>query len=263
MEGSHLDDPLTGDFPGERVFAAGIQTRYVLHDPAEGAPALVVAFSAAHEPGTPPRYYTHKALRGLGCPRLFVLDDQGPLLPLARPCWYLGRRETGFEVAEAVLELMGRTAEELGVPRRRVITCGASKGGWAALYFGARFGAGHAIAGEPQAYLGRYLCTEEHAAIAGHIAGDASEASSEFLDGLLFAALRESASPPRVHLFCGRTPYYEREILPLAAFLEDTGIEHEIEVGDFTEHVPDLGLNYPPFLRSRIETLMRRMGAPA
>src|SRR3954449_1349242 len=190
MRRGHRDDPETGDFPGERVF--GSNTKYVLQDAGNQAGALMVAFSAAHPPDTPPRYYTHKALWNLPCPRLFVLDDQGPQEPLPRPCWYLGRNRV-FDVADSVLALMEAISEELGVPRQRVITCGASKGGWAALYFAARFGAGHVVAGEPQVRLGAHLCQEENESLAAHIAGDASEEASEFLDGLVFNALREAS----------------------------------------------------------------------
>src|SRR3954454_10043447 len=120
MRRGHRDDPETGDFPGERVFRSN--TKYVLQDASDQADALVVAFSAAHPPDTPPRYYTHKALRELPCPRLFVLDDQCIQEPLPRPCWYLGRKRA-FDVADSVLLLMEATAEEFGVPWQRVIPC--------------------------------------------------------------------------------------------------------------------------------------------
>src|SRR4051795_9043139 len=111
MRRGHRDDPETGDFPGERVFRAN--TKYVLQDASDQADALVVAFSAAHPPDTPPRYYTHKALRELPCPRLFVLDDQGPREPLPRPCWYLGKHRV-FDVGDSVLTLVAEIVRELG-----------------------------------------------------------------------------------------------------------------------------------------------------
>jgi len=188
-----------------------------------------------------------------------VLDDHGPREPLPRPCWYLGR-DRDFDVADSVLDLMGRITEELGIERERVITCGASKGGWAALYFGARFGAGHAIVGEPQVMLGKHLCQEENAGIARHVAGDASQEASDFLDGLLFDAFSAAGSWPRVHLYSGRTPYYDRDVVPLMRFLDDLGAPYELELGDHTEHVPDLGLSFPGYLRPRIEGLLEELG---
>lgn len=50
MRRTYLDDPETGDFPGERAFASRVEVKYVLHDAGERPRALVVAFSAAHPP---------------------------------------------------------------------------------------------------------------------------------------------------------------------------------------------------------------------
>ncbi len=250
----HRDDPETGDFRGERVFAAETDVKYVLYDPEVASGSLVVAFSPDHPVDVPPRYYFTRALMGLACPRLFVLDDQGPREPLARPCWYLGRNRV-FDVADSILTLMEATARELGVPRRRVITCGGSKGGWAALYFGARFGAGHVVAGEPQVVLGRHICFS-YPTIAAHIAGDSSQEASDFLDGLLFEAFRAASDPPEVHLFSGRTDFLDRDVLPLKAFLEDLAVPCRLDLSDHTSHIPEHGRRYPPFLRDRLELIL-------
>ncbi|HEY1359989.1 MAG TPA: hypothetical protein VGF21_16935 [Thermoleophilaceae bacterium] len=242
------------DFPGERVFEAATPVKHVLQDADIDAGALVVAFSGDHPPDVTPRYYNHKALRGLACPRMFVLDDQGPREPLPRPCWYLGKDRV-FDVAESVLELMTAVTGELGVSRRRVITCGGSKGGWAALYFGARFGAGHAVAGEPQVVLGKHICWS-YPTIAAHVAGDASRESSDFLDGLLFDAFRRSPNPPEVDLFSGRTDYLERDVLPLRDSLDELGVPCRLELAEHTRHVPDHGKAYPPYLRRRLEEIL-------
>ena len=97
-------------------------------------------------------------------------------------------------------------------------------GGWAALYCGARVGAGHAIAGEPQTRLGSYLCGPAFHLIAEHVAGGSSPEDSRFLDAILFDALRAAPSPPHVHLYCGReSPYYEGHVAPLLAVLNELG----------------------------------------
>lgn len=252
MDRSYRHDPETGDFPGERL-CASTGLRYVLEGLEGDRRSLVLPFSAAHEPGEPARYYTHRVLRDLPCPRLFVLDDQGPGNP-ARPCWYLGRLPE-VEVARAVLELVERVARELGAGR--LITCGSSMGGWAALYFGCRLGATDAIAGEPQVCLGAHLAQEEYFEIERHIAGECPIATvPAMLDDLVFAAYRAAPAPPRTHLFSGRTPYLERDVLPLARFLQGIGTPCEVELSDHLEHVPDLGVRFPPFLRSRLARLL-------
>jgi hypothetical protein len=252
----YRDDTETGDFPGERVFHASVDVKYVLEEATEHPEALLVAFSAVHTVEETPRYYTHRALRAVPCHRLFVLDDHGPLDPLPRPCWYLGR-DRRFDVADSVCELIASIAAELGIDRERLHTCGASKGGWAALYFAARVGAGHAVAGEPQAFLGKHLVQDGTYNVAAHIAGGVAQADSDFLDEILFDAFRAAARLPDVHLYCGRgSPYLDHDVRPLASFLEQLGAACEVTLGEHANHVPDLGLHFPAYLTSRLAALL-------
>ena len=257
MRRGHRDDPESGTLQGERVFRSGdLELRYLLEGSHERRNVLVVAFSAAHEPSEPPRYYTIKALRALPCPRLFVLDDHGPSGPPARPSWYLGANRRS-DVAAAVVELMVAITEELEVAPDHVLTCGASKGGWASLYFGARFAAGHVVAGEPQVLLGRHLLGDDTRDIALHVAGGDSPEDGQYLDALLFDAFRNATNPPRVHLYCGRgSPYYAEHVLPLCRFLDEIGVAHELELGEYSDHVPELGMHFPGYLVSRLTALI-------
>jgi hypothetical protein len=93
--------------------------------------------------------------------------------------------------------------------------------------------------------------------IARHVAGGTTEADRAFLDDLLFDAFRAAAHVPRVHLFCGRgSVYLERDVLPFARFLEELGRPAELELADFADHVPDLGVHFPPYLTSRLSSLL-------
>jgi hypothetical protein len=145
---------------------------------------------------------------------------------------------------------------ELGVNRGNVIMVGSSMGGWAALYFGARVGAGDAIVGEPQTLLGSYLCGPAFHTLAEHIAGGSSPEDSDFLDAVLFDAFRASASPPHIHLLCGQeSPYNERHVQPLVALLEDLDIGYELSLGENSEH-NDIAIQFPPYLRRRLAELL-------
>jgi pimeloyl-ACP methyl ester carboxylesterase len=257
MRRGYRDDPETGDFPGERVFGSKVDVKYVLQDATDRPDTLVVVFSAAPPAEQPPRYRWHKILSEFPCHRLFVLDDHGPREPLPRPNWYLGRHRS-FDAADSICDLIDRTASELGVDRANVITVGSSMGGWAALYFGARAGAGDAVVGEPQTLLGSYLCGPAFHTLAEHIAGGSSPEDSDFLDAILFDAFRAAASPPHVHLLCGReSPYYERHVQPLVALLDDLEIGYELTLGENSEH-NDMAIQFPPSLRGRLAGLLRR-----
>ena len=255
MRLTHRDDPETGDFPGERVFASKVDVKYVLHDATDRPDTLVVAFGAASETGKPPHYRWNKVLGDLTCHRLFVLDDHGPRDPLPRPNWYLGQGR-GFATPDSICELIDSIAAELRVNRRNVVTVGSSMGGWAALYFGVRVGAGHAIVGEPQTRLGDYLCGPAFHELAEHIAGGSSDDDAEFLDAILFDAFREADSPPNAQILCGReSPYLELHVRPLAALLDELGLPHQVELVASSEH-PDIAVAFPSFLRARLGEIM-------
>jgi hypothetical protein len=256
MRRGYRDDPETGALPGERNFRAGrLQVRYLLELGTQQPHVLVVSFAAWHDAHEAPRYYTLRALRALSCNRLFVLDDHGPSGQYPRPSWYLGQKRA-TDVPDAVCQLIEALAAELHVTRESLITCGASKGGWASLFFGARVGAGHAIAGEPQVFLGRHLLQEDTYDIATHVAGGTSEADGEFLDRLLFDAMRLAATPPTVHLYCGAGGFYHRHhASPLCTFLDQLGLEYKLDLGEHANHVPDLGLHFPAYLTSKISLL--------
>jgi accessory secretory protein Asp2 len=239
----------------ERVFAGSwADLRYVLHEATARPDVLAVGFSAVHTPDEAPAYHYRSVVRDVPCHRLFVLDDHGPREPLPRPTWYLGR---DLDVADTVCELLEATAAELGVARERVITFGSSKGGWAALYFGARCGAGHAVAGEPQTLLGRHLLQEENLTIAQHVAGATDAEAGARLDALVFDAFRAADPAPRVHVYSGRgSPYYQRDVVPLLHLLDELGIPWELDLGEHSEHVPDLGLRFPGYLTRRLGELL-------
>jgi hypothetical protein len=256
MRRGYRDDPETGDFPGERVFRSGVEVKYVLQPATERPDALAIGFSALHPENTPPRYYTHKAVADLPSHRLFVLDDQGPRTPLPGSCWYLGRHRR-FDVADSVCDLIASLVDELAIDRSRVATFGGSKGGFAALYFAARLGLGHAIAGEPQTRLGTYLCGDPHLSYAEHIAGGASEDDRAFLNEILFDALRAAERPPFVHLYWGRYDRdHERYLEPLVDVLVKLGAPWELELGEWHDHVPELGKHFPAYLRRQLEDVL-------
>jgi hypothetical protein len=262
MRGGHRDDPETGGFLGERVFASRVDVKYVLQDATRAPDGLIVGFSSANAPERPPRYHWHKLLRDVRCPRLFVLDDHGPRDRLPRPSWYLGRHRR-FDVPDSVCDLLDRIIEELGVPRERVVTVGSSMGGWAALYFGARVGAGHAIVAEPQTLLGRYLCGPAFQTLAEHLAGGSSLEDRDFLDSILFDALRTAASPSHVDLYCGRgSPYYEGHVQPLVEVLDEVGVAWELELAGHSEH-GEVGLHFPAYLLRRVVEVVAPHGGSA
>ena len=241
-------------FPGERVFSGAAPIRYLLHPATQRPDTLVVAFAGAHQPGEAAHYHWHRVLAGLPCHRMFLLDDHGCPSPEPGPSWYLGAKGSG--VAGAVHALIQRTAAELGVEPERTLTAGTSMGGWAALYFGARTGAGHAIVGEPQTRLGDYLCGPAFHHIAEHITGGSAEPERRALDALVFDALRAAPSPPHVHVYCGReSPYRANHVEPLAAAMRELGAPCDVALGNFSDH-GEIGTRFRDHLLQSLDELL-------
>ena len=153
---------------------------------------------------------------------------------------------------DSVCELIEGIVSELGVARGNVVTVGSSMGAWAALYFGARIGARHTIVAEPQVLLGSYLDMPELHPIAAHIAGGTSPDDIDYLDAILFDALRAAESLPQVHILCGRTsPYMERHVQPLVALLDELGCSYQVTLGRNSKH-SHVPVEFAWFLRTRL-----------
>ena len=247
------DDLATGAFPGERVFAGSAPIRYVLQPRSGESPGLIVVFSGAPPVGRPPRYHWYRVLEDSDWARLYVLDDHGAGDPPA-PSWYLGPG-WGRDVSDSICALICQTTAELSVKRSCTVMAGSSMGGWAALYYGARTGAGHVIAGEPQTLLGNYLCGPAFHTIAEHITGGSSGAERAFLSSLAFDALRAASPAPDIHVCCGReSPYLENHVAPLAELLDELGIRWDLELVDGADH-ETIAASFPGYLIRQLALL--------
>jgi hypothetical protein len=245
-------------FPGEAVFAEGQHAvRYVLQRGAAGSRHLCVVFAGMRRE---PKYTYVRTLAPVRAHRLFVLDDYGPHLPeFGYPgCYYLGRdREFSFEAS--VSALLNKVGSDLGVAGVDRIACGSSKGGWAALYYGFKYGFGHVVVGAPQTRLGHYLFRGKFKGLGAFIAGGSGEEDRRYLDSILFDMLSSTHARPRVHLHVGeRERHREQHVEPLLAVLETMGVCYSVDLGDYDTH-QQLRDYFPPYL---LRTVGEIVGQP-
>ena len=67
-----------------------------------------------------------------------------------------------------------------------------------------------------------------------------------------------------MHLYCGRgSRYYGRDVVPLIERLDKLRLRSELELGDYDNHVPDLGIKFPPYLARKIAALLDEMRSAA
>jgi hypothetical protein len=246
-----LTEPESRSFPGEAVFAGRLPIKYVLQQPPGAPHDLLVVFAGMNPiPPEPARYSYVRTLKDVIRNKLFILDDYGP-----RGCYYLGKNRV-LDFEEAVIDLIRHVASEVGLLLAEITACGSSKGGFASLYYSAKYGFRRAIAGGPQTLLGDYLVSPfgTFDNILDWVVGEHSEAAREWLNSLLFDVIRTTAHRPQVDLHVGRGDRHLRQhVRPFVRMLEERGgFKWTLALGEYSEHGL-LGEFFPPFLLAQLE----------
>ncbi len=235
-------------FFGDDVFDTTPPIRHLFRECAE-SPYLLVVFSAYPKQGRPPRYNYLNVLENVAVNQLFILDDCG-----SEGCYYLGENRDFF-VESNVIRLIRSVADQNGIQPYDMIAAGTSKGGYAALYYGFRYGFGMVISGGFQSLLGDYLM-EYHPDTARFIAGGSSQQDRTYLNHLLFDAARSVRIAPKLYLHMGTGDYhYAQHMIPLLKFLDEQGIPYQLDLADYTEH-DEVGMYFPHYLESCLKRII-------
>ena len=135
----------------ERKFTfEGVDLKYLFKS-CSTSDTLIVVFSACTRAGIKARYNYVRTLKGINANCLFILDDFGED---RRGAYYLGKN-CGDEIEIATKKLISDIYSSCKA--KKLLFCGSSKGGWAALNFMTSFPESIAIVGAPQYNLGNYL----------------------------------------------------------------------------------------------------------
>ena len=225
--------------------------------PCKGSDKLVVVFQAINRK---PGYNYIKTLSGVHANRLYIKDEYGGDEE-TRSSYYLGKGRS-FDIADKVQRLIAELTSLLKIERSDCIFAGSSKGGFAALYHGYRFGAGHILPGGPQVLLGDFLNSRAkesvHPPILNHIAGGLDHESVAWANRILQEAILSATAPfphAEIHVGC-REPHYHEHVLPFLELVEKAKIPNvAVDLGDYSTH-DELATHYPGFLRDRVETIV-------
>ncbi|WP_285769501.1 accessory Sec system protein Asp2 [Peribacillus sp. SI8-4] len=236
----------------EKVFqTAKCNLRYLLIKKKKSKKLLVI-FSGYPGEGQQARYNYILKFSKLRCHRLYILDNFGPD---KKGAWYLGEN-MDFYIEDAVVQLIDKTLKELGLTRQDVITCGSSKGGYAALYFENKHHYYASISGAPQPLLGDYLDRDAFRNIFEFIAGKEGETRHEVLNNLIYQAIKQKRGPNRIFVHVSKNEHtYENYIVPLLNFLEQNKIEVRMDYGEYMKH-DQVGFYFPPFALRIMEEIL-------
>jgi hypothetical protein len=191
---------------------------YVLHNECAASQYLIVVFSGFSKMGFPPRYNYMETLKSVDAMQLFILDNTGYN---KAGSYYLG--ENGyFFVPEQICELISNIKQKHC--KSKVIACGSSKGGSAAVYYGLKINAEAIIIGAPQYWIGTYLNTDTYKPVLEKMLGTTANEGIARLDDLLKNEIRKQAYKDKkpifyIHFSPGEHTYREH-IADLIAELE-------------------------------------------
>lgn len=254
-EGKWKDEGKYSRLLPESITDEGI--KYLLF-PNEESNKLVVVFQAIN---TKQAYNYVKTIKDEPVNRLYIKDEYGED-PTTKSSYYLGKRK-GMEVFNATQKLISEVVDYLGVNKENVIFAGSSKGGYAALFQGYHFGAGHIIPGGPQILLGDYLGQTSEKSIRPpifrSIVGEVNEENKQWANLLMYNALKNASKPyPKtlIHIGGGE-PHYKEHVVPFMNWVEELGIENvELDIQDYDTH-EELATYYPIFLKEQIKKFVR------
>lgn len=117
--------------------------------------------------------------------------------------YYLGVNKD-LSVEASVISLIMFIARQNNISFDHIISCGSSKGGFAALYFGLKYGFGFIIAGAPQYLLGQFLIKRDLHSIAITLAGGIGDGDRRYLNSILTSVVQETKTTPKIFIHVGR-----------------------------------------------------------
>ena len=227
-----------------------VTVKYILKKK-KNAETLVIVFSACTRKGLKARYNYVKTLNNLKCNRLYILDDY------AKDCrgsYYMGR-DFRFNEEVAVTELINKIITEL-VPEK-IVFCGSSKGGYAALNFGMKFDDSHMVVGGPQYFLTDYLKQGNEFTLE-HIIGESTLEKEHKLNVYLREKIQgnDKKATQKIYLhYSNKEHTYEEHIKDMLTDLKVCGYDVTEDIADYANH-SDISYYFPDFLRKQIEMII-------
>lgn len=247
------------DFSDEKVYCGAKKIKYLFREK-EDSSHLIVVFSGFPKQHSPALYNYVRTFEGnvVNAHRLFILDEYGAPPPAPAGCYYLG--ENGdLSVECSVISLILYISGRYNIDIKNIIVCGSSKGGFASLYLGIKYGFGHVVAGGAQVMLGNYLIREISVTrpVGEYISGGAESQHVTYLNNIIPNAISEVNSFPKINVHIGKgEPHYERHYLPLLNMLKIRNVEISSDIENYESH-NDLTKFFPPYLLAKVKTILQ------
>ncbi|UBR28744.1 Two component regulator three Y domain-containing protein [Bacillus sp. SD-4] len=233
----------------ESIFHGELDVKYLLQKSYKKTDNLIIIFSGMPSDGKTPSYNYVGTLNYFDCNKLFILDDFG-----CRGSYYLSKNRD-HRIERSVISLINHIIKENDI--KTVLSCGSSKGGYAALYYGIKYGFDYIISASPQFYLGDYLMKQSNSKdVATFISGDAKQNDCEYLNYLLHNVIYRTNNKPNIFIHLGAgEPHYENHVKPLLNTLAQNNLDYVLDLGNYSEH-NDVGVHFKPLIRKQITEIL-------
>lgn len=228
-----------------------VKVKYMLKEEKE-AEALTIVFSACTRKGLKARYNYVKTLDGIPSNRLYILDDYAKD---HRGSYYMGS-DFRFDEERATNALIKQTIAALRPTK--LIFCGSSKGGYAALNFGLQYSGAYIVIGAPQYYLTSYLKDSENFATLEHILGKADKQKEETLEFRLQNKILKNEKCSSQHIYVhysNQEHTYQEHVVHMLEDMRKCDYQIEEDVAGYTNH-GDLSYYFPDFLKNMIAKIL-------
>lgn len=234
-----------------KIYSSECEVKYLFKKSLKGNKNLIIIFSGFSAVGKPPAYNYMRTLNNIDCNKLFILDDFG-----SRASYYLCENKD-FYIERSVFDLIQHIIQENNI--NNIISCGSSKGGYAALYYGIKYGFNHIIAGSPQTLLAEYLLKHTNTGdVAEFIAGGIEEEHVNFLNNVLFDTVgkHQQDNKPNIYIHVGKGEYhYKTHVLPFIELLNKYHYPYHLDLGDYDTHA-DVAKYFPSYLENTIKSTL-------
>lgn len=236
-------------FSNEKVFKGERDVKYVFNKSYDKTEGLIILFSGFQPKNKPPAYNYGKTIEEFDCNKLFILDDFG-----ARGSYYLCQ-DRDFSIERSVIELIYAIIEENDI--KTVITAGSSKGGFAALYYGIKYGFDYIVSASPQYLIGDYLLMQSRTnEVVKFMSGNDDEDDHRFLNAIMKDMLRQTSNKPNIFIHLGKGErHYHQHVIPMMSDLDSVGLHYTLDLGNYDRH-NDVGRFFQPILKSKIRNYL-------
>ena len=209
--------------------------------------ALLIVFSGFT--GDVRRYNYVSSFCKMDINQLYILDSWG----YQGSYYWMDNGDTYPE--KMVNELIDTVIKSNAI--KRIITCGSSKGGSAAIYFGLNNNANYIFSGACQFLVGTYLGREEHIRILeGMIGSLDKEKMIAILDKKIAEIISQHKDSNAINLLYSTEELtYERQIIPLKACLDEYGMTYNEKIEKFKDH-SEVGNVFPIYVCNELKRLL-------